>query len=170
LRKEIGTPTRQLFFARLADIAPDFKRSSRYDVRGFTWMFARKERDLRQVLWFQRHRYRDAFTVELAWSCVLDNASEAPFGDPSSPFTRDGCRFRLGRFWEPQKDVWWDVGASRLNRALTTIGALVGFRSSDSEAAPSTVKRAVDDASAKIVAYALPYFESVARWSRNEPV
>ncbi len=58
MRKELGKPTRDYFFARLAEVAPDFQRCSAYDIKGFTWSFVRRQGDLYRWLWFQGHKCR----------------------------------------------------------------------------------------------------------------
>ena len=155
VRKELGKPTRELFFSRLAEIAPDFKRTSQHDMKGFTWTFTRRIGDLRQSITFQRHKYDDAFTIEISWSCTNDSPFEATLKDPSAPFEQSGVRFRLGRFWESQKDVWWYVAEPNFGRSLLSV-----FRpASDPKAA---IDAAVADAIHRIQEHALPYFDRVA--------
>jgi hypothetical protein len=82
VRKELGRPTRELFFKLLRETAPEFRPSSKYQIKGFTWQFMREYPDLRQWIWFQRHKYEVAFTVELSWSQVVDAPTGPPFGSP----------------------------------------------------------------------------------------
>jgi hypothetical protein len=51
------------------------------------WTFTRQIGDVRQAIAFQRHKYDDAFTVEVAWSCI-DNPFAAPWGGPNDEFWR----------------------------------------------------------------------------------
>lgn len=161
MRKESGKLVRDLLFRRLGEVAPDFKRSSEYDIKGHTWTFARRVGDLRQALVYQQHKYDDAFTIELAWSCTLDDPFGASFGEPDKALQPRGCRFRLGRFWEPQKDVWWFVVESQYAKGILSAlrNAVVPERA-DLDAA---IQREVGDAVARIQQHALPYFERVAR-------
>ena len=159
MRKEFGKPTRDLFFGRLKEIAPDFVKSSEHDIKGFTWTVARRIGDLRQAITFQRHKYDDAFTVEISWSCLHDNPVEAKFGEPSDAFTPRGLRFRLGRFWEPQKDVWWYVAEPQFGLGLSHL--LKTFvPAPDPEQA---IHAAVADAMNRIEQHALPYLDRVAQ-------
>ena len=108
-----------------------------------------------QSITFQRHKYDDAFTIEISWSCTNDSPFEATLRDPSAPFELSGVRFRLGRFWEPQKDVWWYVAEPNFGRSLLSV-----FRpASDPKAA---IDAAVTDAIQRIQEHALPYFDRVA--------
>ena len=156
MRKELGKPTRDLFFGQLKEIAPDFARSSEYDIKGFSWTVSRRIGDLRQAITFQSHKYDDAFTVEIWWTCTQGNPFERTLGDPSDAFTPRGVRFRLGRFWEPQKDVWWHVAEPTFGRSLLS----VFHPQPDPETA---IHVAVSDAVNRIQQHALPYFDRVAQ-------
>jgi hypothetical protein len=79
VRKELGRPTRELFFKLFRDVAPAFLPSGKHQIKGFTWQFLREYPDLRQWIWFQRHKYDDAFTLELSWSKVFDDPTLPPF-------------------------------------------------------------------------------------------
>lgn len=169
MRKELGKPTRQIFFSRLVEVAPDFRRDSSRDIKGFTWSFLRRAGDLRQWLWFQRHTYDDAFTVELSWSCVSDEPASPRLGRPDDAFTEQGCRFRLGAFWNPGGDHWWHV-ADRPPSVLDippdqSVDALLDRPPVNLELALPRVRLAVEDAIGRIREHAIPYFDRVLQWS-----
>ena len=169
MRKELGKPTREYFFGRLAEVAPDFQRCSTHDIKGFTWSFLRQQRDLHQWLWFQRHKYDDAFTVELSWSCAIKEPTRPPFRNSSDAFTPEGARFRLGAFWNSGGDYWWYVAdppprfsevtpEEYINRLLTPPPEV------DLGKALPKLRETVDDAIGRIQEHALPYFNRVALW------
>jgi hypothetical protein len=93
--------------AGLREVAPDFHPSNDHQIKGFTWPFLRQQPGLRQWIWFQRAKHDDAFTVELSWSRLYEDPARPPMGSPSDPFKPEGCRFRLGLFWNG--DYWWRV-------------------------------------------------------------
>lgn len=169
MRKELGRPTRELFFARLAEAAPDFHRDSSRDIKGFTWSFLRRAGTLREWLWFQRHKYDDAFTVELSWSCLTDEPTRPRTGRPDDGFTEEGCRFRLGAFWKQGGDHWWylmDPPPSILEMSPEKYVELLLERPpADLAQALPRVHMAVDDAIGRIREYALPYFDRVFQWA-----
>ncbi len=168
MRKELGKPTREYFFARLADVAPEFERCSTHDIKGFIWSFVRQQRDLYQWLWFQRHKYDDAFTVELSWSCLTKDPARAPSKSPADAFTPEGARFRLGAFWNSGGDYWWYVADPPPGMLEVSpeeyINRLLRPPEIDLTKALPRVHAAVDDAIARIREYALPYFGRVAEW------
>ncbi len=171
MRKELGKPTREYFFRRLAEIAPDFHRCGTHDIKGFTWSFLHQEQELHQWLWFQRHKYDDAFTVELSWSCLTKDPARAPSKNPADVFTPEGARFRLGAFWNSGGDYWWyvadrppgimDVSPDEYIQSLLTPGKV------DLSKALPQLRAAVDDSIARIREHALPYFGRVAEWARS---
>jgi hypothetical protein len=172
MRKQLGKPTRELFFSRLRYVAPDFHRCSTHDIKGFTWTFLRQQARLRQWLRFQRHKYDDAFTVELAWSCMFDNPTSPPLGGPDAPFTPNGCRFRLGAFWDTRGDFWWRL----VDPPVRTVGTssedyvhdLFDQPVIDMDKATARVRPAVEDAIRRIQELALPYFERVSQWAASQ--
>ena len=163
MRKELGKPTRDLFFRRIKEIAPEFLRVSTYDIKGFTWSFLRREGNLRQWLTFQRHKYEDAFTVGLSWSCLDDNPTLPRWGSPADPPVPGGCQFRLGHFWDPKHDKWWHI----VKPEDDAFGMMFPLGDSQMAAALVEVPRQVEDAITGIEQHALPYFEMVARWARR---
>lgn len=171
MRKELGKPTRDHFFARLAEIAPDFQKCSEYDIKGFTWSFLRQDASLYQWLCFQRHKYDDAFTVELAWSLQKQDPAIPPFRDPTEPFTSKGARFRLGAFWNNGGDYWWyvaDPPPGILDQSPEDyLKSLASPPKVDLATALPRIHQTVDDAVARIQEHALPYFERVSVWARN---
>ena len=170
MRKELGKPTREYFFARLAEIAPDFQRCSTYDIKGFTWSFLRRQNDLYQWLWFQRHMYDDAFTVELSWSCLTEEPTRPPIRDPSDAFTPEGARFRLGRFWNSGGDYWWYIADPPPSISEVTpeeyVNRLLAPRPEvDLGKVMPKLRATVDDVIVRIQEHALPYFNRVALWA-----
>ncbi len=171
MRKELGKPTREYFFARLTDVAPEFQRCNTCDIKGFTWSLLRQERNLCQWIWFQRHKYDDAFTVELSWSCLTKEPQRPPHKNPADPFGPEGARFRLGAFWNNGGDYWWYVAdpppaMSDLSPEEYVRRLLMPAEVDLSQALPR-VRAAVDDAISRVQEHALPYFGRVAEWARS---
>lgn len=172
MRKELGKPTRELFFAMVGDVAPEFGRCSAHDIRGFTWWLCRQRGNLRQWLSFQQHRYDNAFTVEISWSSVFEDPTRPPLGTPEDPFTPCGCRMRLGAFWNKGGDFWWhltdpppgllDVSPEEYLQAWAAPSAV------DLVTTLPRVRAAVEDAVERIREYAVPYFERVAAWASRQ--
>ena len=169
MRSALGKPTRELFFKGLREAAPDFVRTSTYDIKGFTWSFLRRRGALRQWLWFQRHKHEDAFTVEVSWSLVFDEPSQPGFGGPEDPFRPEGYRFRLGAFLGAGADRWWHVAAPapRAQSVEQILASLAASQQVDVAAAMPRIEAAVADALGHVRAHALPYFDRVSEWARH---
>lgn len=171
MRKELGETTRELFFLRLGEVAPEFHPCSTYDVKGFTWSFLHREGPLSQWIWFQRHRTENAFTVEISWSCLSENPTHPPFGRPTDPFSPAGCRFRLGAFWEKGGDFWWhvtepsaslfDLSPEEFSKSLLQPPVI------NLEKELPRIRAAIEDCVSRIHDHALPYFRQVSEWSAD---
>ena len=168
MRKELGRPTRELFFKRFREAAPDFLPSSKHQIKGFTWQFLREYPDLRQWIWFQRSKNEDAFTLELSWSQVFDDPTRPPFGSPDKPLTREGYRFRLGAFRKPAGDHWWHV-AEPPSLVADALSLLRGKRAVDVEKHMPRIRAVVEDAVGLVKEHALPYLDRVAQWAGHPP-
>lgn len=164
MRKELGRPTRELFFKLFRDVAPDFQPANQHQIKGFTWHFLRESPDLRQWICFQRHKSDDAFTLELSWSQTFEDPALPPFGSPEDPFQREGYRFRLGAFWARGGDHWWRV-ASRPSMAGDALSLLLARTAVDVEKQMPRIRAAVEDAVGRVQEHALPYFARVAEWA-----
>ncbi len=168
MRKELGKPTREYFVAGLAESAPEFQRSSPHDIKGFTWSFVWRERELHRWLWYQQHKYDDAFTVELSWSCLTQEPTRAPSRNPADAFTPEGARFRLGAFWNKGGDYWWYVADPPPGILDCSPEDYIKRLAMPAKIELPRVREAVDDAVARIREYALPYFDRVAEWARTD--
>ena len=166
--------TSSLSLRRLRQI---FDAAPRTTSKGFTWSFLHHQEHLYQWLWFQRHKYDDAFTVELSWNCLTDEPTRPPFRDPADSFSPEGARMRLGAFWNNGGDYWWyvadappgilDVPPEEWLKRLAMPQVV------DLNKTLPRLHRAVDDAIGRIRDYALPYFSRVGAWAREhscEPV
>lgn len=167
MRSALGRPTRERFFAGLREAAPGFVRTSKYDIKGFTWSFRRRRGKLRQWLWFQQHKYDDAFTVELSWSLLEDEPTRPGFGGPADPFRPEGYRFRLGAFLGAGGDRWWHVAdpVPTARSVEQLLASLAAAQEVDVAAARPRIEAAVADALGVVRGHALPYFERVAQWA-----
>jgi hypothetical protein len=101
----------------------------------------------------------------------------SPVDIPQYAITKDepkngAFRFRLGVFWSPLKDIWWNVSDKP---GLGDPAAIDDLRTGDfsfDEKTPETdidfVSERVDDAIGRIRAYGIPYFlETEARLSSD---
>ncbi|MDX2110343.1 MAG: hypothetical protein SFY80_08900 [Verrucomicrobiota bacterium] len=168
MRKELGKPTRELFFRRLGEVAPKFQRCGIYDIKGFTWSFLNQDKNLYQWICFQRHKYENAFTIELAWRLSAGDPCEVVFDAPTKSFSHKGNRFRLGGLWGNQRDYWWyvtdplpDISTASMEDYLQMCIAPPEI---DIEKALPRIHAVVDDAISRIQNHALPYFEKVSEW------
>jgi len=169
MRKGLGKPTRRLFFERFVAAFPDFELITRYALKGFTWAFTRRAAPTMQCIWYRQHKHEDSFTLELSWSLVVADPAEAPLGSPQDPLTPQGCRFRLGAFWESGGDYWWAVADGPPDLLTTTpeeySRALLHSEPVDLEVRMPRISAAVDDAISRVREWGLPYRDRVTRWA-----
>jgi len=169
MRKELGTPARALFSRRLREVAPDFEPRPEYGLPGFTWPFIRVSAPVMQCIWYQQHKRNDSFTLELSWSQRAQDPATVRLGGPQDSFQPEGCRFRLGAFWQSGGDFWWAV-ADGLPDLLTTptsdfLRVLENPSPVDLDAPMPRISQAVQDAVDRVQEFALPYFDRVLEWA-----
>lgn len=170
--KTIGKAVRDPLFAWI--FGNGFTRSSRHDSPGLTWGFVRENGRRREWIVFQRHKFNNSFTLEIAWTNdpQIEAYYRLPFGSPNEEPPVSGCRFRLGAFWAPE-DYWWVVAEPSLPEfpeAMDVEESLEVFMNpkyADLEESLPRIRECVADASRKLEEYAFPYFQKI---EESEPL
>jgi hypothetical protein len=158
MRKELVKAVKIAFDARISKMLSQFQEVTEgEEVPPQTVLYCWKvDASLWFYLFLQFHRNEDWFTIEAAWT-RLGKWPDSPLGREPELHSQDGqVRFRLGKLWEPRKDVWWEL-APRPH----FVTVLEAFYHPPLEKALQRVESLVDDAIGHIQRDGIPYFERV---------
>ena len=164
MRSKLGKAVRARFAARLRGVLPQFREIKTAEIppgsRLYCW---ERAPDLSFYLLLLVFPQWDEFTIEVAWSRKGQFPDRTMFCDPDEEPQDGTLGFRLGRLWEVNKGVWWQLteypSPAQLERSLLTGQDVMP---PVEEIMPNVIPM-VDDAINRIVEYAVPYFTKVAK-------
>ena len=168
MRSEIGKQLRPKLFRRLLLLFPDFKAVPGQRIRGFIWDFeALMGPGLMFRLTFQRHKYDDAFTLELTWAADGPALETAPFVDLREGVSGVAGRFRVGALWSRGGDYWWQVEPGTLSslasgNAFGVLHAMLAPRRSLPADIEARIDAVVEDAIQRLDAELRPVMVALA--------
>jgi hypothetical protein len=172
MRKEIGEAVRKRFNARMKEALPQFRELKSAGLTGIAsgsrvyCCQAAPELSFFLIL-VPSVMDLDRFTLEGAWS--KDGRVPSRLGFLTDQ--PDGSlRFRIPSLWEvPHGDYWWELTETRSTNAMTSEEFEDWLRNQEQvlkeriEEGLRRIPGCVDEAIERIVKYALPYFDGVAK-------